>query len=211
MSRLTLVFIAALTALASLAISAPPAHAQCTDPHYRWTVKTRVANQGDPATAVTPSAMLKWTPLELYHPAPGAHDCTPRADRELTLYAVTGWASTWKIEKGPTGDLDWHIELTQGPKTKSGRCVVVEIPDPQYGAIFATARQDFLNLIVNSKINTNKQIVPPVRVTVVGPAFFDAQHRGGKGSGKPPWKHGNCNASDGALWEIHPTYQVTHP
>jgi len=206
MSRLMLVFIAAL---ASLAIST--AHAQtCTDPHYRWTVKTTLALQGAAATAATPSAMLKWTPLELYHPAPGAHDCTPRADRELTVYAVTGWARSWHIEKAP-GDLDWHIELTQGRTTMPGKCVVVEIPDPQYGTIFAKARQDFLDLIVNSKINTNKQIVPPVRVTVVGPALFDAHHRGAKGSGKPPSGHGNCNASDGALWEIHPIYQVTHP
>ena len=196
-------------ALAALAIST--AHGQtCTDPHYRWTVKTRVAHQGDPSTAATPSAMLKWTPLQLYHPAPGAHDCTPRADRELTVYAVTGWARAWKLEKGPTGDLDWHIELTQGPKTKSSRCVVVEIPDPQYDSLYATARQDFLDLIVNSTIKKNK-IVPPVRLTVVGMAFFDAQHRGAKGSGKPPSGHGHCNSSDGALWEIHPVYEVRQP
>ena len=154
--------------------------------------------------------MLKWTPLELYHPAVGAHDCAPRPDRDLTVYAVTGWARAWHIEKAP-GDLDWHIELTQGRTTMPGKCVVVEMPDPQYGTIFAKARQAFLDLIVNSKINTNKQIVPPVRVTVVGPAFFDAQHRGAKGSGKPPSKHGNCNASDSALWEIHPVYEVRHP
>ena len=208
MSRLTLVLFAAL---ASLAISAPPAHAQCTDPHYRWTVKTTVANQGDPSTAATPSAMLKWTPLELYHPAPQAHDCTPRADRELTVYAVTGWARAWKIEKGPTGDLDWHIELTQGPTTKSSRCVVVEIPDPQYGPVFAAARQEFLDLIVNSTISTKKQIVPPVRLTVVGLAFFDGQHRGAQGTGNPPSGHGHCNTSDSALWEIHPVYVVRHP
>ena len=206
MSRLALVIIAAL---AALAISA--AHAQCTDPHYRWTVKTTVAQQGDPSTAATPSAMLKWTPLELYHPAPGVHDCTPRADRELTVFAVTGWARTWKLEKGPAGDLDWHIELTQGRKTDSSRCVVVEIPDPQYGTVFATARQDFLDLIVSSTINQKKQIIPPVRLTVVGLAFFDGQHRGGKGSGNPPSGHGHCNASDPALWEIHPVYDVRHP
>ncbi len=140
---------ALVAALASLTIST--AHAQtCTDPHYRWTVKTTVALQGAAATAATPSAMLKWTPLELYHPAVGAHDCTPRADREPTVYAVTGWARSWHIEKAP-GDLDWHIELTQSRTTMPRKCVVVEIPDPQYGAIFAKARQDFLDLVVNSR------------------------------------------------------------
>ncbi|PYO92724.1 MAG: hypothetical protein DMD62_12340 [Gemmatimonadetes bacterium] len=206
MSRLTLVLIPAFTTL-----TFSTAHAQtCTDPHYRWTVKTTVALQDSAPTPTTPSAMLKWTPPELYHPAVGAHDCTPRAGRELTVYAVTGWARAWHVDKAP-GDLDWHIELTQSRTTKPGKCIVAEIPDPQYGAMFATARQRFLDLIINSKTNKKKAIVPPVRLTVIGPAFFDAQHRGAKGSGKPPSKHGNCNSSAGALWEIHPVYQVTHP
>ena len=58
---------ALVAALASLTIGA--AHAQtCTDPHYRWTVKTTLALQGAASTAATPSAMLKWTPLELSAP-----------------------------------------------------------------------------------------------------------------------------------------------
>ena len=207
MSRLSPALAAAC---ASLAISA--VHGQtCTDPHYRWTVKTTLAQQGATSTAATPSAMLHWAPLDLYRPAVGAHDCTPRADRELTVYAVTGWARSWHIENGPKGDLDWHIELTQSAKTTSSKCVVVEIPDPQYGTIFAKARQDFLDLIVNSNVNQKKQIVPPVRLTVVGPAFFDGQHRGARGSGKLPSGHGHCNTSDNALWEIHPVYEVRHP
>jgi len=110
---------ALIAALVSLAIST--AHAQtCTDPHYRWTVKTTLALQGAASTAATPSAMLQWTPLELYHPAVGAHDCTPRADRELTVYAVTGWARSWYIEKAP-GNLGWHIELTQGRRWGAAR------------------------------------------------------------------------------------------
>src|SRR5437867_22456 len=146
MSRLSPAIAAAC---ASLAITT--AHGQtCTEPHYRWTVKTTLAQQGgDPSTTATPSTMLHRAPLELYRPAPGVHDCTPRADRELTMYAVTGWARSWHLEKGPKGDLDWHIELTQTAKTTPSKCVVVEIPDPQYGTIFATARQDFLDLIVN--------------------------------------------------------------
>jgi hypothetical protein len=185
------------------------ARAQCTDAHYRWTVKTTTAQEGDPATATTPAAMLKWTPLELYRPPAHSPDCTPRTGHETTVYAVTGWARALRVEK-PPGDLDWHIELTQSAKTKSTRCIVVEIPDPQYGSVFAKARQDFLDLIINSTIK-NKKIVPPVRVTVIGPAFFDAQHRGAKGTSKPPSGHGHCNSSSSALWEIHPVYQVTAP
>jgi hypothetical protein len=36
-----------------------------------------------------------------------------RADSELNVYTVTGWARSWHIENGQRGDLDWHIELTQ--------------------------------------------------------------------------------------------------
>src|SRR5438876_2630426 len=50
------------------------------------------------------------------------------------------WARSWHIEKGPKGDLDWHIELTQSAKTDSFECVVVEIPDPKYGAFFGACR-----------------------------------------------------------------------
>src|SRR3989442_12552215 len=110
MSRLSPALAAAC---ASLAISA--VHGQtCTDPHYRWTVKTTLAQQGAASTAATPSAMLHWAPLDLYRPAVGVHDCTPRAERELTGYAVTGWARSWHLEKGPKADRDWHIELRQG-------------------------------------------------------------------------------------------------
>src|SRR5881397_3489001 len=64
---------ALVAALAALAIGS--AHGQtCTDPHYRWTVKTTLALQGAASTAATPSAILKWTPLALYRPAVGAHD-----------------------------------------------------------------------------------------------------------------------------------------
>ena len=184
-------------------------HAQnCSDAHYRWTVKTTLAQQGVAGTATTPAAMLTWTPLDLYRP--GGHDCTARAGKELTVYAVTGWVRTWKVEKAP-GDLDWHLELTENASSKRTKCIVVEIPDPQFGAIYQQARQDFLDLITHSTINAKKQVIPAVRIRVTGPAFFDAQHRGARGSGNPPSGHGHCNSSASALWEIHPVYAVSAP
>ena len=197
----------ALLAATTLLFATTIARAQCSDAHYRWTVKTAVALQGNPPTATTPAAMLKWAPLDLYRPPVNTADCTPRTDRENTVYAVTGWARAWRVEKAPSGDLDWHIELTQTTKTKPTKCIVVEIPDPKYGNVFAQARQDFLDLIMHSTVK-NKRIVPPVRVTAIGPAFFDAEHRGAKGTAKPPHGHGHCNSSSSALWEIHPVYKV---
>ena len=200
---------AVLLALLAQPVGEVHATGPCTDEHYRWTVKTTLALEGDAPAKTTPSAMLKWAPRKLYRPPIGTHVCTPRASRELKVYAVTGWARSWHIEKGPKGDLDWHIELTQSAKTDSLECVVVEIPDPKYGAVFDTARKDFLNLLGNSKPNKKKWLVP--RITVVGPALFDAQHRGAKDSGNPPTGHGNCNSSDSALWEIHPVYRIMQP
>ncbi len=48
---------ALVAALASVAIGTADGQA-CTDPHYRWTVKTTLAQQGAASTAATPSAML---------------------------------------------------------------------------------------------------------------------------------------------------------
>jgi hypothetical protein len=127
------------------------------------------------------------------------------------VFAVTGWARSWHVEKAPSGDLDWHIELTQSASSKRTKCVVVEIPDPQFGPIYQKARQDFLDLITHSTINKKKQIIPAVRMTVTGPAFFDGQHRGARGTSNPPSGHGNCNSSASALWEIHPIYAVSAP
>jgi hypothetical protein len=183
----------------------------CTDAHYRWTVKTTLDMRDATPAKTTPASMLKWKALPLYRGAVGSHDCTPRAGHEATVYAVTGWARSWHIEKGPKGDLDWHVELTSGRHTDSLNCIVVEIPDPKYGAVFDTARAQFLDALGQSKPNKRKWLVPPVRITVIGPAFFDGEHRGAKGSGKPPSGHGHCNALDSALWEIHPVYHVQRP
>ena len=101
--RLPALFVLLVTALAS-------ARGQtCTDAHYRWTAKTTLSLEGNPATSTTPSAMLKWSPLDLYRLPPGTPVCTARSDRELEVYSLTGWARSWHIEKGPKGDLDWHI------------------------------------------------------------------------------------------------------
>jgi len=155
MSRLSPALAAACT---SLAISA--VHAQtCTDP-----LLDRQDNLGAARGCRDCRHTLRHAQMDAtgaVRPAVRAHDCTPRADRELTVYAVTGWARSWHIENGPKGDLDWHIELTQSAKTTSSKCVVVEIPDPQYGTIFAKARQDFLDLIVNSTINQKSRSSRP--------------------------------------------------
>jgi hypothetical protein len=40
----------------------------------------------------------------------------------------------------------------------------------------------------------------PVRVKVVGPAFFDGEHRRAPGTAIPPHNHGHCNRDSRSLW-----------
>ena len=40
-------------------------------------------------------------------------------------------------------------------------------------------------------------------------AFFDGEHRGA--GMNPPHRHGRCNATTAALWEIHPVYAILAP
>jgi hypothetical protein len=134
-----------------------------TDAHYRWMVKSTLEMRDASPVNTSPTAMLKWKALPLYRGPVGGHDCTPRAGHELEVYAVTGWARSWHIEKGPKGDLDWHIELTSGRHTDSLNCVVVEIPDPKYGAVFDTARAEFPDALGSSKPSAGEWIVPPVK------------------------------------------------
>jgi len=52
----------------------------------------------------------------------------------------------------------------------------------------------------------------PIAVQLVGAAFFDGHHRaGGRRRDAIDPKHGRCNSSLRALWEIHPVYRVEPP
>jgi len=196
--------------MAALGAAGTRAFAQrCDDEHYRWAAKTTVALRESALHRTTVSSMLDWPPRDLFRPAIGHPDCTVREGRELEVFEVTGWVRAWKVETGAHGDLDWHIELTASDTSAPTRCVVAEIPDPRYGIVFDSARAALITQLRESKPETH--VTPPIRITVIGPAFFDGEHRGSRMSGSPPSGHGNCNASASALWEIHPVYRVIAP
>jgi len=55
-------------------------------------------------------------------------------------------------------------------------------------------------------------LAEPIAVQLVGAAFFDGHHRaGGRRRDAIDPKHGRCNSSLRALWEIHPVYRVEPP
>jgi hypothetical protein len=197
--------------LACLLLSAGPrlAAQACSDAFYRWTEKTDLALAETTAKRTSITAMLRWEAPEVY--AGSAFKCVDRADRELAVFSVIGYVRRIRRETGAGDDGDWHIELTSRRNGDPATCVIVEIPDPQYGATYQQARADFTTLLGGVTPDASGDFAEPVRMRFIGAAFFDGQHRGARGTANPPHQHGRCNSSTAALWELHPVYWVREP
>jgi len=184
------------------ATAAPPAAAQrCAEPHYRWTEKVdTLLARPDPVPTTITAILTGWAPPDLT-----ARDrCADRSGRERTVYGVAGWVR--RVDKRKD-DGDWHVELTERPDSPPDSCIVVEIPSPRYGAVYAQARASLDSLLGKRAVGKNTLVARPRRVRVFGPAFLDGEHRrGAKMRIRDP--HGRCNSSIRALWEIHPVYRV---
>jgi hypothetical protein len=161
---------AVTTAVAALLLlSAAPIRAQThCDVHYRWQQKIDATHLADTSASTTVSTMLSWASPPFT--AAAAYWCQPRTTCEQNVYQLTAWARKLAVQNGPSGDGDWHIELT-GSKTSSVyNCVVIEIPPDTLNPAYFQARQDFLATITNagSTINNAGDVKPPVRVKVTG-------------------------------------------
>jgi len=191
----------ALVALLGAGVSTAQ-HRRCTEPHYRWSAKIDTALVAGTPVATTVTAVLTTWPLP---DLTARNRCAPRRDRELTVYEVTAWVR--RVDKDKD-DADWHIELTERPDSPPDSCLLAEIPAPGYGSVYALARASLDSLLGRRGVRWNTLVPRPRRIRVVGPAFFDAEHRRGATLeiGK---RHGRCNASLRALWELHPVYAVT--
>jgi hypothetical protein len=195
-----------LVVIGGLFLLAPRlAFSQCTEPHYRWSEKT-----DDSLASITPvsasiSAMLaRWAVPAFTGEA--RYKCADRAGRELRVYSLRGWVR--RVKTGES-DGDWHLELTARQDSPVDSCIVVEIPPPDQSGNYAVARQDLRALV---SWESNGDVVPPVRVRVIGAAFFDGEHRGGPTRrDSTDGAHGRCNSSARALWELHPVYWVKQP
>jgi hypothetical protein len=75
--------------------------------------------------------------------------CQQRNTREQTVYQLTAWARRLKLQNGPTGDGDWHIELTGSKTSAIAKCIVIEIPPDTLSPAYFQARQDFLATITD--------------------------------------------------------------
>lgn len=194
-----------VAAAAAPTIAATPEAAEanpaCGGKHYyRWAAKKDYREVSDQVTRLTVAEMLAWPAYDLGRDL--ASWCARRADRELEAFELTGWVRRVRKEEA---DEDWHLELTGTRTAAMSRCVIAEIPDPSYGAEFKTARANLDELLSQSRIDSRSGIVtPPVRVRVVGAGFYDGWHSTSK-------DHGGCNSTPGAIWELHPVFEVRAP
>lgn len=188
----------------------PSAAAQCDAPHYRWAQKTddSLASTVARRTNIT-SILRQWSLLEFTGQA--KYKCAPRAGNERNVYSLLGWVRRVRRHES---DGDWHIEVTVRANTPVDSCVVVEIPPADLSGLYANARNDLDSLESKNGITESSagDLSQPLRVRIVGAAFFDGQHRGGAAHrDQTDGSHGRCNSSARALWEIHPVYWVTEP
>jgi hypothetical protein len=201
---------ALLTAVTLFVTPLPaPAAPPCSEPHYRWREKTDTSLAGRRARDVDVTDILQtWTPRAITR----ANKCSPRAGREDSIYSVTGWVRRIKLREA---DQDWHIELTENEDDTpvSAACVIVEIPAPAFGDVYAQARAELAGFVDTLTLMSNGDLDHPVRLRFTGAAFFDGYHQEFPPDGGAPHAsgHGRCNSSTRALWEIHPVYKVEAP
>jgi len=173
----------------------------CGGAHFfRWEEKTASSQAGQTSLSTTIKQVLGWAPLPIGKDL--ASWCEARSGRELKRYTVTGWARTIRTE----ADGDLHVELTSTANAAITSCIVVEIPPQSAGPEFASAR-DALDNAVPKTNRSGPTVKQPVKLGFQGLAFFDGWHAT---SGLPSG-HGNCNSTKGAVWELHPIYNVVTP
>ena len=196
-----------LLALIPLLVAPFPGHAQtCTPAHYRWDQKTDTSLVHAASTSVDVSDMLAWAPRSITR----KDKCAARVGREKKVYEVTAWVRRIRLHET---DGDWHVEITEEEDSPvAANCVIVEIPDPQYGAVYAQVRHALAGLVDTTSLSHAGDLPAAVQVTFAGTAFFDGYHQKHLANGKAQAvQHGRCNASVSALWELHPVYKVDAP
>ena len=194
----------AVLALAVMSLCSTRVAAQsCDAPHYRWAEKTSTALLRETPRPVTVGSMLRWRAPNI-GPGP-AFWCASRVADEQQVLSVVGWVR--RVDK-TKDDGDWHIELTDGRRDPVDACIVVEIPMAELHPNFRQARASLDSALAQTRVNRHGDLSKPIRLRVIGAAFFDGEHLSRKGRLQP---HGRCWSTVGALWEIHPVFRIEAP
>src|SRR5215510_10705778 len=169
--------------------------------HYRWKEKITTSGFNQIPTKPSVNTALNWSPLSF-----SGHDllswCNDRTPREKKVFTIRGWVRRTRKED----DGDVHVEITQNAADAVEDCFVVEIPPANLSSSFSKARDDLLSLLGMTEVQ-DKDFNSPIRIKFTGLAFWDGWHA----TSGLPVKHGRCNSTKGAAWELHPVFEVAPP
>lgn len=172
---------------------------------YRTNMKHRAAA----APSVHPVATTVTDVIAWDSPAGSADPTVRKKDssldpKEQQVYSLD--ADLW-IVKTEGNDCDFHLEVSAPGGSGTADRIIVEIPQ---GASFVTSRNDLLDALVQAgfkkpKGKFSKKLIPPIRVRLMGYAFYDGKHYSPK---NPKRGTGHGSSSVATLWEIHPVWKV---
>jgi hypothetical protein len=125
----------------------------------------------------------------------------PIDQHELGIVTLKG--DLWAINV-EANDCDFHLEISDVGNSVSDDRVIVEIPQ---GPPFVVARDALIQLLRASGITFRRrmQLNPPIRVQVLGYAFYDAWHFS---PNNPQRGHGHGSPQVASIWEIHPVWAL---
>ena len=147
--------------------------------------------------------MLQWAPPAGVTTLKQRRLDQPFPPRENEVYTLEG--DLWRV-KLEDNDCDFHLELSAPGKPKTAPRIIAEIPQ---GEPFLEAREKVLEMLTahGYSVTMGKPIDldEPLRVKVIGYAFYDSAHFSKKNAKKG---HGHGTKYVGTLWEIHPVWEI---
>jgi hypothetical protein len=176
----------------------------------RWKIKTSLMHAPKKRAITIADVIDLDDPISNYHKSEVDTRRIPTVVgdeyQEGNLVTLTGWIHLVALERDGTEhkDGDYHIQILDGPKWKSG-CLIVEVPYPDFvndPVLKEQCRKIRESIRVNMLDNKNppvkgKRLRKAVHVRITGQLFFDASHLGDKPRGKMKMLSHTC-------WEIHP-------
>lgn len=168
--------------------------------YYRYNQKHDIHFENYPSAVdpITPTEMIKW---EKTYARVRTEIKTRPLDQprvmstpEESLYVLKGYMWFIKHEKhGTSRDCDFHIEI--GSKTKSGKRVIVELPNDD-----CNYQQQILDHIKEQGYKLNEEFDRGLECEVSGLGFYDRVHG--------PAGHGRKGKTTFTSWELHPVKSI---
>jgi hypothetical protein len=104
-------------------------------------------------------------------------------------------------------DCDFHLEISDVGNSSADDRIIAEIPQ---GPFFLAARNALIRQLSTAGIRPSRRIrfTQPIRVQVLGYAFFDAWHYS---AANPQRGNNHGSPQVASIWEIHPVWAIIFP